>query len=53
MIFCSEGACIRGLGPRDPAACLFDLCVAASAMLSFAHKSSLRLRRSHYFIQPV
>ena len=38
-----RGAYIRGLGPRDFVACLFNLCVAASAVLSFPHKSSLLL----------
>lgn len=41
-----RGAYIRGLGPRDPAACLLNLCVAASAVLSFTHKSSLLPRRA-------
>lgn len=38
-----RGAYIRGLGPRDPTACLLNLCVAALAVLSFARKNSLPL----------
>lgn len=38
-----RGVYKRGLGPRDPPACLLNLCVAALAVLSFAHKSSLPL----------
>lgn len=38
VIFSTRGAYIRGLGPCDPTACLSNLCVAASAALSFARK---------------
>lgn len=46
-----RGAYIRGLGPRDPAPCLLNLSVAASAVLSFTHKRSLLLSLfTQYFI---